>query len=295
MKKIMITGLLLSITHAHAVTWILKSEFTRNTTDNVNSSNSSKVKDTYSDLIFNLQAKGQEWKWRAKYKIEKYDQTTSNNSNYISTGVVNKPNKNREYTFDVYRLKYTTTPTVVTDVTSDNQGFKLGATFSKDFSNSDNGYFSLLFNSKKYTNIANRTDTIIDATFGYENNVNESFLVIPELMLEYNNSKDTYYSNFNIGPSLLLSYNATDALELFANASLTHTIYSQRTFQQTSGPRTINAKEHQTLVSTEAGATYTFFEKLLVTAKYSTNRNSSNNSSSAYQSNVFSFNFGLKI
>jgi hypothetical protein len=283
------------IFNAQATTWVFKTEYAQNNTDNVNSSATTKVKDTYSDLIFNLQAKGQEWKWRLKYKMEKYKETTTNNSNYVSTGIVNKPNKNREYTFDVYRLKYTTTPTVVTDVTSDNQGFKLGATFSKDFTKDENGYFSMLFNQKKYTNIANRTDSILDATFGYENNVNNSFVVTPELNLEYNNSKDSYYSNFNIGPSLSLLFNASEAFELFANASLTHTIYSQRTFQQTTHNRTTNVKEHQSLTVMEAGATYTLFGKLPITAKYTSNRNSSNNSASAYQSKVFGISLGLKI
>jgi hypothetical protein len=296
MKKFLPFLMLLSAM-GHAATFSFKTDFNRSTTDNVNSSNTTLVKDTYSTLGFTLQAKTEDlqYKYKLKFKTEKYQETTANNNNTISGGITYKPSKIREYTLDAYKQTYTTTPTLVSDVTSDNTGIKLGATLSHEFSKDKTGYTAFSGNFKKYTNIPGRQDSIFDLTLGYENYINSNFLVVPELLAEYNKSTDSYYANFNLGPSLSTSFNATDELEFFVNLLLTYTSYSGRTFTETKNNRTLTVKEHQSLFSSEIGAIYTFFDKIPVTAKYSTTRNSSNNSASAYKSKVFSFNIGLRF
>jgi hypothetical protein len=281
--------------NASAFDWSFKIDAGRYSTNNVYSTTTDPTKDTYSLLAGNLQFKTETMKYRFKIKTETYVETEDNNNQTISAGITYKPSKLSEYSLDLYKQIYTSTPAVSADQASDNTGMKFGATFSKEYNKDKVGYFSLLGNFKSYTQISNRQDAIIDAVFGLENNYSEKLLLIPELTFELNNSTDSYYTNFNVGPSISSSYFFSDSLEFFLNLLLSHTRYSTRTFSKTSGNRTLNVKEYQSLFSTDFGVVYTLFSHFLVTAKYSSQRNSSNNPDSPYQTKITSINLGYKF
>lgn len=294
--KILVSFLLFLINlNVFAFDWSFRVDGTRLSTNNVYSTTTDQQKDTYTILAANLQFKTETMKYRFKFKTENYSETTDNNNQTVSGGITYKPTKLREYSFDLYKQIYTTTPEVVDDQTSDNTGFKLGATFSKEYNKDRTGYFSLLGNFKSYTKISNRRDSIIDAIFGLENTYSDKLLLIPELTFEYNHSTDSYYTNFNVGPSLSSSYFFSDDLEFFLNLLLSHTRYSTRTFSKTTGNRTLNVKEYQSLFSSDLGIIYTIFANLNLTFKYSSQRNSSNNPESPYQAKITSFNLGYKF
>lgn len=281
--------------NAVAFDWSLKIDASRYSTNNVYSTTTDPTKDTYSLLSGNLQLKTDTMKYRFKIKTETYAKTDDNNNQTISGGITYKPSKIREYTLDLYKQIYTSTPAVSADQASDNTGLKIGATFSKEYNKDKVGYFSLMGNFKSYTKISNRQDAIIDAIFGLENTYSEKLLLIPELTFEFSNSTDSYYTNFNVGPSISSSYFFSDDLEFFLNLLLSHTRYSSRTFTKESGNRTLNVKEYQSLFSTDIGLVYTLFSNLYVTAKYSSQRNSSNNPENPYQTKITSINIGYKF
>lgn len=295
MKILLIVLLFLLTLNLQAFDWSLKLDASKYSTNNVYSETSNPTKDTYTLLAANLQLKTETTKFRLKLKTESYTQTDDNNNQTVSGGLTYKPNKLREYTLDLYKKIYTSTPAVSADQASDNTGFKVGATFSKEYNKDKVGYFSLMGNFKSYTKISNRQDAIIDAIFGLENTYSEKLLLIPELTFEFNNSTDSYYTNFNVGPSLSSSYFFSEDLEFFFNLLLSHTRYSTRTFSKDSGNRTLNVKEYRSLFSTDIGFVYNIFSNFHLTAKYSSQRNSSNNPTSPYQTKITGLNLGYKF
>lgn len=279
-----------------AFDWTFKTDFTRNSTNNVNSS-STKVSDTYSDLIGTLTAKNDQNKFKLKAKIEKYSKTTDYDNNTITGSYVFKPTKLREYQIDLSQQSYKVNGAVTnSDTASDNRSLKLGTTWNYNISKDQSGSINLTSSYRDYFKNANRKDLLVDASFNYENYLTEAFSVSPELNLEYNKSKDSTYSNLNLGPALYLNYSASDNLDFFVNLNLTYTNYTSRTFTSTTkNNKTVSNKEHQTLFSNEIGTIYTIFDKITLQAKYSQTNNTSNNSASAYKTNLFTFNVGLKI
>lgn len=294
-------SLLISIvfcSNLYAMDVTMKGDYYQTHTDNVNSSNSSITSDTYTDYVATLQFKNPTHKLKFKAKVEKYETTTSNNSNYFNIGYGYKTDSKDDFTLEAFKQKYSVTPSISTDTSSDNTGGKIGYTFNKSFDKDRSGYISLLGTYKNYTKISSRKDSIVDLNMGYENYLTKDFSMTAEMNLEYNKSKDSYYTNFNLGPALYLNYSLTPNFELFANALLTYTSYNSRTFQTTVRNRTVNNKEHQTLSTLEIGALYTFFNHIVLQAKYTSNNNTTNNttsSSSAYKSHLFMMNVGLRF
>jgi hypothetical protein len=289
-------GLLILLSfNVSAWDFTFKTDFSRSSTNNVNSANSNLVSDTYSDLTGAIQAKNEFHKIKIKLKMEKFQTYSDNDFLALNLGYTYFASKSHDYYFEVFNQKYHNVSVSNSDTASDNRGIKVSTTFSDSISKDENSYLTLMGTYKEYTKIASRKDSIIDSTFGYEKYVTSTFSLNPELNLEYNNSKDSYYSNFNIGPSIYLNFNPNDNLEFSVSGNLIYTAYSHRTFQQTNNARTLNIKENQSLFSNDFSVTYTFFDKLPVQLKYSTVKNSSNNSASAYATHVTAVNFGFKF
>lgn len=279
---------------SYAGNFYSKLDYNFNKTDNVNSSNSDYVKDSYSNLTLNLGHKGEEYRFRLRVKSERYQTTTENNSRSVSFNTVYKSNRTTEYSLDLYQQKYTDVPLISGDSSSDNRGIKMGANFTKAYSEKRVGYLGILFNSKQYPNLENRADRIFDLSLGYEFYPNNTILILPELLFSYNQSNQDYYSNYTIGPSIFISFNLTDDLELSTSFMLTHTQYTGRTFEETKGSRTVTVKEHQSLFATEIGLSYALFNYLTVSSKIGSSRNSSNNPSAPYRTESISFSVNLK-
>lgn len=280
--------------NSYAGTFYSKLDYSLNKTDNVNSSNSDYVKDSYSNLILNLGHKGEEYRFRLRIKSERYQMTSENNSRSVSFNTIYKSNRTTEYSFDFYQQKYTDIPLISGDISSDNHGLKIGANFTKAYSEKRVGYLGVLLNSKQYPNLENRNDRILDLSLGYEYYPNSTILILPELLFSYNQSNQDYYSNYTIGPSLFLSLNITDELELSTSFVLTHTQYTDRSFQETKGSRTVSVKEHQSLFATDIGLSYSIFNNLTISSKIGSSRNSSNNPSAPYRTESISFSVSLK-
>lgn len=289
-----LAGLTLFSQTAFAMKLSFKGDYIHNNTDNVDSTNVP-VKDQYNDIAATLQLKDETNKWKLKYKVEKYKKTIADNNNSFDLSYQNKPQKGEEYNIAVFDQKYTGTSLSTSDTSSDNQGAKLSTTLTHEINKEKNTYATIGAVYKKYTKL-NRIDPIADLTLGYDNNISPEFELNPELNVEYNASDNGYYKNFNFSPSLTLTLTPNDKWEIFGSISYSNTNYSGRTF--TFVPphgKSYQVKETQELVTTSIGTNYNLFQYWDLSAKYSSNRNTSNNNTNAYSSKVTTFNISLRI
>lgn len=271
-----------------------KGDYIHNNTDNVDSTNVP-VKDQYNDYAATLQLKDDINKWKLKYKSEKYKTTKADNNNSIDLSYQYKPSKIREFSISAFQQKYTGTSLSTTDTASDNQGAKISTTLTHEVDKDKNTYLTAMGTYKKYTKL-NRQDPLLDLTLGYDDNISPTFEINPELNLEYNNSTDGYYKNINWGPSLTLTLTPNEKWEIFGSISYTSTNYSGRTITITPPKgKSYTTKENQEIVTTSIGTVYNLFDVLDLSAKYTNNRNSSNNNTNAYASKVTTFSISLRI
>lgn len=297
-KKIPIITIVLIMFSLNSYAWdfSIKGDAQRSSSDNVNLSSTGQVSDSYTTLSAYLQAKNENYKFKLKGKTEQYNSQTGNDNYTTDLSAQYKHSKNDDYTIGVFKQVYNGTPTVINDTSSDNNGGRLSANFSKDYDKNSSGYFSLNATYKKYTKIANRIDTILGSALGFEHYFTSIFMVNPELNIQNNSSKDSYYKNFSYGPSLLFDLTPNDSWEFVVSGAYSYTNYSGRFVTTTTlRGKTTSVKEYQELLSTDASVIYTFPKYLSVQFKYSIANNSSNNATSAYKANVSSFNLGLKF
>ncbi len=272
-----------------------KADLQRSSTDNANLTSSSPIADTYYTLGGTVQTKNDEFKLKAKFKKDQYTKEKTNDSTTTDISLQYKYNKAYEYTLSVSKQVYNYVPITTNDTTSDNTGAKFGFNYNKSFDKDSSGYFDGSFASKKYPNIINRTDKIVNLLCGFEHYFSESTMAVPEINLQKNTSTNNYYSNFVFGPSLLFSYTKNDRWEFFGDANYARTTYSGRTVSTIIRGRTSTQKEYQNLVGFNIGAIYSFKKYVTLQGKLATENNSSNNASSGYKSNILSLNLGFKI
>ena len=294
-KLLIFNSILLFSFNLYAWDFGLKADFERATTNNVDLSNTNPVSDTYSTYGGYVQVKDNVYKIKLKAKAEKYKLRTVNDNYTFDLSFQYKPTKQNNYTFAAFKQTYNGIPASSTDTASDNNGGRFSATFSKDFDKTTSGYFILNGTAKKYTKIANRSDKTFGASIGIEHYIEANLLINPELLAASNNSTDSYYKNFFYGPSLLISYTPNDNWEIYVDGSISFTKYSGRSVSTIVRGRTSSEDENQELASGGIGAIYTMADKFPIEVKYTSGQNSSNNSTSAYKSQILSFNIGMKL
>ena len=296
MKKLFILSSLIYFSvQAQAWDSSFKADAQSSSTNNVNLTNSNPISDSYTTYGGYIQTKDDIYKLKLKGKIEHYKLQKENDNYSYDLSMQYKRTKNNDYTFSLFKQVYTGTPLVSTDTTSDNNGGRLSTTLSKDYDKENSLYLILNGTYKKYPKILNRNDKILGASFGLEHYVTSNFLVNPELLMANNASTDPYYKNNFYGPSILVSFTPNDNWEIFIDGSYSHTTYSGRIVSTVVKKRTVSDSEYQNLKSADIGTIYTIANKFPLQIKYSTNNNSSNNSTSAYNAEILSFGIGMKI
>ncbi|MDD4976332.1 MAG: hypothetical protein PHY93_18380 [Bacteriovorax sp.] len=296
MKKLFVLNALLCFTsQAYAWDYSLKADVQQAYTDNVNLTSTNPISDSYSTFGGYLQTKNEIFKIKFKGKTEKYKLQTENNNYIFDLSLQYKHTKSNDYTFALFKQVYNGTPLVSTDTTSDNSGGRLSTTLSKEFDKETSGYLILNGTYKKYSKIINRNDKIIGASLGLEHYFKSELLINPELLAASNSSTDPYYKNTFYGPSLLISFTPNDKWEIFIDGSYSHTTYSGRSVTTVVRRKNVTADEYQELKSAEIGAIYTLANLFPIQVKYSTNKNTSNNSNSAYKAEILSFSIGMKL
>ncbi len=296
MKKVMLATILFStVNQANAWNFSFKADVQHSSTDNVNLTSNSPTSDTFNSLGGYIQTKDDSFKIKLRGKTEKYKSQTANDNYSMDLSLQYKQTKALDYTVNVFKQVYNGSGIVSTDSTSDNTGGRLSTSYSHDFDKETSGYIGLNGTSKKYPKISDRKDLSLGANAGLEHYYDKNFLINPELSFANNNSSQTYYKNSYYGPSILFSFTPNDELELFVSGSYTHTTYSGRTVSTVVRNKTTTADEYQNLVSAEFGLNYTIAKNFPFQFKYSTNKNSSNNSTSGYQAKILNFGIGMKF
>lgn len=277
--------------------FIAKGNIQQSRTSNVNNTNTGAIPDKYTALDGYLQEKNDQFKIKLKGKREQYQNQTANNNYSVDLSLQYKHSKSDDYTVGIFKQVYNGANIVSTDTTSDNNGGRISATFTKEFNSDTSLYLSPTFTSKKYPKISGRNDNIINGSIGIEYYFSPTFMINPEFDVQNNSSSDSYYGNSSLGPTLSFSFTPNDNWEFFADASYTATVYRGRrlTQQQPVNPRTRPVYEKQNLTSSDIGVTCNLIKFFSVTAKYAMENNTSNNSTSAYKANVGSVGIGLKF
>jgi|GEM_PF-753924 len=294
--KILFTFLIITFsTSSFAWTVSGRGDLTYTKTNNVNSSVNNLKSDAYKSFYLHLQTKDETNRIRLKIKGDRYNETTSNNSNTFDLSWQLKPNNKREHNLGIYQQNYQEDPTIDNYSSSNNRGLKYSTTFTKEFSEEKLSYFTLGFNYKNYYQQINRKDRSIDLSGGFENSLSTDLSFSIDLSLGFISSTDSSYSNYNLGPSLSFNYSFTDTLEAYISSSLIYTAYSNQTFETTVRNRTVINKEQQTLFSSEIGLVSNHFDNIPITIKQQSNKNSSNNPESAYKSRLFSINVSFRF
>ncbi|MBC7538123.1 MAG: hypothetical protein H7281_04840 [Bacteriovorax sp.] len=295
MKKLLILNLLICFApQAYAWDFGFKADAQESFTDNVNLTNTNSISDSFYSYGGYLQTRNEIFKLKLKAKAEKYNLQKENDNYSFDLSMQYKRTKNNDFTFALFKQVYNGIPLVSTDTTSDNNGGRLSTTFSTDFDKETSGYLILNGTYKKYTKIINRNDTITGASIGLEHYLNSNLLINPELLAASNNSNDSYYKNTFYGPSLLISYTPNDKFEFFVDGSFSHTKYSGRSIVTVVKNKNVTTSEYQELKSAGIGAIYTLANMFPIQLRYSTNKNSSNNSTSAYKAQILSISVGMK-
>lgn len=295
MKRISLIIFLLAITNAHA--WDLGAKFDaqRSNTNNVNLTTTSPTSDSYNTLSAYGQVKNEKWKYKLKFRSEKYATEKANNNNIADFSVQYKRTKTNDFTLNIFRQTYTGTTAVNNDTSSDNNGYKLATTITKVYDKENSGYLTLSGGGKSYPKMTNRKDTTFVVGFGLEHTVSSQFMINPEFNFQSNSSSNTYYSTTSLGPSILVSYTPNDNWEIFSDLSYNYTKYTGRVVAVQVRRRTQNETETQSLTAFDLGAIYTFANGFSLNGKFAKSKNTSNNDTSAYNADVISFNVGLKI
>jgi hypothetical protein len=296
--KSKITVILIFISlNSSAWDFVAKGNVQQSSTSNVNNTSTGAIADKFTAIDGYLQEKNDFFKFKIKGKKEQYKSQTANDNYAVDFSVQYKHSKSDDYTIGVFKQVYNGASIISTDTTSDNNGGRISATFTKEFNPDTSLYFSPTFTSKKYPKIASRTDKILTGALGVEYNFSPDFMINPEFDLQNNNSSDSYYGSTSVGPTLTLSYTPNDFWEFFADASYSATVYTGRvlTQQPPLNPRIKPVYEKQNLTSTDIGVTCNLISFVSLTAKYAREKNTSNNPTSAYKANVGSFGFGLKF
>ena len=207
----------------------------------------------------------------------------SSDSNTSELSYQYKTEERHQFQVAYFNEKYVNTPVINNDTSSDNRGFKLQGTLNKKFDDQINGYLKLGYQSKKYPKSSSRTDKKPDLSVGLEYEPMKDFLINPDFSYAKNSSSSTTYSYSSYGPGLTISYIPFENIEIISGYSRIQTNYSDRTFQQRVGPRTINVKEEQTLSTFDAELIYTVLSKINLSINYSKVKNESNNKTSSTQ------------
>jgi hypothetical protein len=294
MKKIWLSFALFAISQS-LYCWDMggKLDAQRSSTSNVNLTETSPIKDTYSTLRGYLQAKNDTFRIKLRGRKEKYTLQNANDNYFADLSLQYKHSQEDDYTIGIFKQAYDGPTIVSTDTTSDNLGGRFSADFSKDFGNDNSGYLSIKGSQKKYSKIPGRTDKIVGGTLGIEHYFSSRFMVNTDLSLQKNKSTLSHYSNLSLIPNLLISFNPYDSWEIFADASYAKTNYSERTVIISGVSQNIN--ETQSLVSFDIGTVYKLTKNVSLQMNYSSGKNSSNNPSSVYKADILSLGLILKF
>lgn len=272
-----------------------KLEIERSNTDNVNLSDSAQVKDSYNTLNGYLQVKDDTYKIKLRAKKDQYHVLNANDNYLLDLSTQFKHTQNDDYTLGIFKQVYDGATIISTDTTSDNQGARLAANFSKDFYDNVFGYSSINASQRRYPKIAGRTDKIVGALLGAEYNATNYLMINPEFNLQKNSSAIPYYSNVAFGPTLTISVSPIDNWDLYVVSSFAKTNYSGRVYTVFVDGVPQSENESQSLLTMDYGTSYKFSKKVSIEAKYSQEKNSSNNPVSMYKTNILSISLSLKI
>jgi hypothetical protein len=287
-------GIYLFTLNASAWDFGLKGNYQFSRTDNVNSTATAKIKDKFTTANLAAQVKNKKIKLRIKGKLEKYKKQTDNDYYSADVNLQYKFTKDLDFNLGAFKLVYNNIPAISSDTSSNNSGARLSVNYNIQHDNQNSTLLSLTATQKNYPVLV-RKDKIVTALIGFEYLPNEMFTVSPDFSLNSNSSDDDYYKNYSYGPSLYLGFIPSDSWEFSLNLSYTHTKYSGRPITSTVKGRAVNVDEYQGLVTTEVGTIYNLTQNLSLQGKYSTSKNNSNNSSSAYVTNLFSGNIGFRF
>ena len=265
------------------------------TTDNVNSTATAPISDSYNTLTGYIQEKNDEFRLRLKGKYDKYAKQTENNNYVADLSLQYKRTKMNDYTFSVFKQVYNGTPIDTTGSTSDNNGGKISTTFNHEYDKDTTGYITIDGTLKNYSKIAGRKDKIFSGTLGLEDYFTSSFMANPEFSLSSNSSSNSYYKTISFGPSLMLSFTPNDTWEFYYNGSLSHTKYSGRTVVTIVKGKSSTKEVYQELISNDFGAIYYLTKNVPFQFKYSTSKNTSNDGTSKYKSHGVTFDIGAKF
>lgn len=263
-------------------------------TDNVNATNTSKISDTYNTYNVLAQIKNGTFKLKLKGKIEKYKNETANDYYSTEGSLQYKRSQNDDYTVAAYNTTYNNLPAAINDFSSDNNGLKFSANFNTQYNERSSSFLTLSENLRNYPK-QNRADKTSTATLGIEYIHKTIFTISPDFTFTLNSSNNYYYKNYSYGPSIYLSLIPDIKWEHFISSSYTYTNYSERTVSTIVRGRTIQNREHQTLITFDIGSLYYLTSMLSLQAKFSTSQSKSNNSASVYKINIMSVNIGIKF
>ena len=276
MKKMTMILFVILASKSFAWDFGFKADAQHASTDNVNLTNTNPTSDTYNTFGGYIQTKSDHVKIKLKGKVEKYKTDNANDNYSTDLSLQYKPDKENEFVASFFKQVYNGASLISTDTTSDNNGGKLSATFSKDFDKNSNGYFSPLGSYKKYPKLSNRTDKILGATMGLEYYFSSQLMVNPEINVQNDSSTNSYYSNLAYGPSRLISFTPNDLWEFDLSGSYSYSRYSGRTFTTISKGRPSKNTQHQELISIDFATIFNVTKVVSVQGKYSLGTNSSN-------------------
>ena len=299
MNKLSLPTLMLLILSQSALSWDfgIKGNLSQKSTDNVNGTSTDLVKDKFSTLNTYAQVKDKEDRFRLRLRTTRYDKTTANDSNYYEGSYQRRFDENLEdsFTLKIFSEKYTQTPTLSTDTSSDNKGYELQVYFLRELKNNFSVNSTYILNNRSYPNMTNRRDSRYDGIFGLEKIIKDILTLAPELNLSYNKSKDSYYSYFLVGGGMTITLQATEDLDLSLGYSQAKTFYQERMVTTIVNGRSSSIEEDQTAKTIDTSLSYYAAKWLSLEASYSISNNTSNNTSSVYKTKEFEFGIGLKF
>lgn len=291
-SKTILFSLILFSLDAYSWDFGFKGSGQYSSSDNVNLSQT-KISDTYRTLDLAAQVKNEKFKFKLKGKVEKYKNETANDFYNTDFNIQYKRTKLNDYNLGVFKLVYNNIPAISSDTSSNNSGARLSTNFNQVYSKKASSFVSFTGTYKNYP-ILSRKDKILTALVGYEYVVKKILTIAPDFTYTINSSNQVYYKNISYGPSLYLGLIPDDFWEHFISIAYAYTKYSGRTVSETVSGKVVQNQEHQKLITLEIGTLYNLTENLTLQAKYSTNKNTSNNSQSAYIAHLISASIGFR-
>ena len=293
-----ILSLLISIASLNVYAWdySIRGDLSQRTTDNVNGTATALVKDKYSTFNTYGQVKDKEDRFRLKFRATRYDKTTANDSNYFEGSYQRRFDDDLEdsFTLKFFSEKYTQTPTLSTDTSSDNRGYEAQLFFLRELKNNFSVNSTYILSNRTYPNMTDRKDTRYDGIFGLEKVIKDVVTLAPEVNLSYNKSKDSYYTYFLVGGGMSVTVQATEELDLSCGYSLAKTFYQDRMVTTIVNGRSSSTEEDLTTKTIDTSISYYATKWLSLEASYSISDNTSNNTESVYKTKEFEFGIGLK-